>query len=49
LPTFGMDFDVTPKFSLITNSHLLSFNKTNWLQQFTFQGTIDHFIGADLG
>ena len=28
LPTFGMDFDLTPKLKLITNSNLLWFDKT---------------------
>ncbi len=49
LPTFGMDFELTPKLKLITNYNLLWFDKTNVLQQFLFQGNIDRFIGADLG
>lgn len=49
LPTFGMDFDLTPKLKLITNYNLLWFDKTNVLQQFLYQGNIDRFIGADLG
>jgi hypothetical protein len=49
LPTFGMDFELTPKLRLFTNYNLLWFDKTNVLQQFLFQGNIDRFIGADLG
>jgi hypothetical protein len=49
LPTFGMDFDVTPKCKLITNANLLWFDKTSALQQFLYQGNIDRFIGVDLG
>ena len=49
LPTFGMDFDVTPKTKLITNFNLLWFDKTNVLQQFLYQGNIDRFIGGDIG
>ena len=49
LPTFGMDFDVTPKMKLITNFNLIWFDKTSALQQFLFQGNIDRFVGVDLG
>ena len=49
LPTFGMDFEVTPKTKLITNFNMLWFDKTSALQQFLFQGNIDRFIGVDLG
>jgi hypothetical protein len=49
LPTFGMDFDLTPKLKMITNANLLWFDKTSALQQFLFQGNIDRFIGLDLG
>jgi len=49
LPTFGMDFDLTPKLKMITNYNLVWFDKTNVLQQFTFQGNIDRFVGLDLG
>jgi hypothetical protein len=49
LPTFGMDFEVTPKMKLITNFNMLWFDKTSALQQFLFQGNIDRFIGVDLG
>jgi hypothetical protein len=48
LPTLGMDFDLTPKFKLITNYNLLWFDATNVLEQFLFDGNIDRFIGADL-
>jgi hypothetical protein len=49
LPTFAMDFELTPKLKLINNYNLLWFDKTSALQQFLFQGNIDRFIGADLG
>ena len=49
LPTFGMDFDVTPKLKLITNYNLVWFDKTAPLQQFLFQGNIDRFVGFDIG
>jgi hypothetical protein len=49
LPTFGMDFEVTPKTKLITNFNLLWFDKTNVLEQFLYQGNIDRFIGGDIG
>jgi len=49
LPTFGMDFDLTPKCKMITNFNMLWFDKTNVLEQFLFQGNINNFIGFDLG
>jgi hypothetical protein len=49
LPTFGMDFDVTPKLKVITNYNLVWFDKTAPLQQFLFQGNIDRFVGFDIG
>src|SRR5262249_24085361 len=49
LPTFGMDFDLTPKLKLITNYNLRWFDKTNVLEQVLFQGNIDRFIGPYLG
>ena len=49
LPTFGMDFDVTPKLKMITNYNLVWFDKTDVLQQFLFQGNIDRFVGFDMG
>ena len=49
LPTFGMDFDVTPKLKVITNYNLVWFDKTAPLQQFVFQGNIDRFVGFDIG
>jgi hypothetical protein len=49
LPTFGMDFDLTPKLKLITNYNLVWFDKTAPLQQFLFQGNIDRFVGFDIG
>ena len=49
LPTFGMDFDLTPKLKLITNYNLVWFDKTAALQQFLYQGNIDRFVGFDVG
>jgi hypothetical protein len=49
LPTFGMDFELTPKCTLITNYNLVWFDKTAVLQQFLFQGNIDRFVGFDIG
>jgi hypothetical protein len=49
LPTFGMDFDLTPRLRLITNYNLVWFDKTAPLQQFLFQGNIDRFVGFDIG
>ncbi len=49
LPTFGMDFDLTPRLKLITNYNLVWFDKTSVLQQFLFQGNIQRFVGADIG
>jgi len=49
LPTYGMDFTLTPKLKMITNLNLIWFDKTNVLQQFLFQGNIDRFVGVDLG
>ncbi len=49
LPTFGMDFDLTPKCKLITNFNMIWFDKTSVLEQFLFQGNINNFIGFDLG
>ena len=44
----GMDFDVTPKMSLITNANLLWFEDTAVLKQFVFQERIAQHIGTDL-
>jgi hypothetical protein len=49
LPTFGMDFNLTPKLKLITNYNLVWFDKTAVLQQFLYQGNIDRFVGFDIG
>jgi hypothetical protein len=49
LPTFGMDFELTPKCRMITNLNFLWFDKTNVLEQFLYQGHINNFIGVDLG
>ncbi|HEX7449456.1 MAG TPA: hypothetical protein VF306_18005 [Pirellulales bacterium] len=44
----GIDFDLTPKLKLINNCNFLWFDKTQTLEQFTFQENIRHFIGVDL-
>ncbi len=44
----GVDADVTPRLKLIGNANLLWFDKTEVLEQFTFQSDIRHFIGSDL-
>ncbi len=49
LPTFGMDFELTPTLKLITNYNLVWFDKTAPLQQFLYQGNIDRFVGFDIG
>jgi hypothetical protein len=49
LPTFGMDFTLTPKLKLINTYNLLWFDNTNVLQQFLYQGNINRFIGFDAG
>jgi hypothetical protein len=48
IPTLGMDFDLTPKCKLITNTNLLFFDSTNVLEHFLFDGRIDRFIGTDV-
>ena len=49
LPTFGMDFELTPKLKLINNYNLLWFDKTSVLQQFLYPGKHQSFVGFDLG
>jgi hypothetical protein len=44
----GVDLDLTPKLKMINNVNFLWFDKTNVLEQFTFDGRIDRYIGADL-
>jgi hypothetical protein len=44
----GMDMDLTPKWKSISNLNFLSFDKTNSLETFTFQGHIRRFIGTDI-
>jgi hypothetical protein len=48
IPTLGMDFDLTPKCKLITNTNVLFFDSTNVLEHFLFAGRIDKFIGTDV-
>ena len=48
LYNFGIDMDLTPKWKSITNCNFLSFDKTNSLETFTFQGRIHRFIGTDI-
>ena len=40
--------DITPKLRLIQNTNFLFFDKTNVLQQFTFQNDISRSIGTDV-
>ena len=44
----GIDFDLTPKWRLITNANFQWFDKVQSLQTLTFQNHIDSFIGVDL-
>lgn len=48
LINFGLDMDITPKLKLINNANFLWFDKTQTLEQFTFDGDIDRAIGTDL-
>ena len=44
----GMDMELTPRARLIHNLNLLWFDRTQVLEQFTFQGGISHHIGTDI-
>lgn len=44
----GADFDVTPRLRSINNVNFLWFDKTNVLEQFVFQSSIDREIGFDV-
>lgn len=48
LVNVGTDMDLTPKLKLVHNVNLLWFESTKVLEQFTFQGTMQRFIGTDL-
>ncbi len=48
LANFGMDFEVTPKFRIISNCNLLWFDETAPLEEITFQSGIHKHIGTDL-
>jgi hypothetical protein len=48
LANAGVDLDLTPKLRMINNLNLLWFDETQVLEQFIYQGTVHHFIGADL-
>jgi hypothetical protein len=48
LANFGMDFEVTPKTRFVTNASYLWFDKTQVLEQFTFQSDIKREIGTDV-
>jgi hypothetical protein len=48
LANAGVDFDVTPKWRVITNANFLWFDSVNVLRQFVFQEQINQYIGADL-
>jgi hypothetical protein len=43
-----MDFEVTPKFRVISNANYLWFHHTEVLETFVFQSDINNDIGADL-
>ena len=44
----GVDFELTPKLRSINNFNFLWFDETQVLEQFIFQHTVHHAIGADL-
>ena len=44
----GADFEVTPKFRVITNANYLLFDETAVLETFTFQDDIEREIGLDV-
>jgi hypothetical protein len=48
LGNFGVDMELTPKCRIVNNANLLWFDSVNPLQQFLYQGHINHFIGVDL-
>jgi hypothetical protein len=48
LLNFGADYDVTPKFRVITNANFLWFDTTESLKLLTFQENIHRKIGTDL-
>ena len=48
LVNFGMDFELTPKWRLVSNANLLWFYNTAVIEQFVFQSDIRRFIGTDL-
>jgi hypothetical protein len=48
LVNFGVDADITPKLRMINNCNLMWFDKTQVLDQFTYQSTQHTFIGTDL-
>lgn len=44
----GLDLELTPKLRMVNNASFLWFDKTQVLEQFTFQPKIDREIGTDL-
>ncbi len=48
LGNVGVDLELTPKLRMINNANVLWFDKTDVLEQFTFQSHIRNFIGTDL-
>jgi len=48
LLNFGSDYDITPKFRVITNANFLWFDNTESLKLLTFQENIHRKIGTDL-
>jgi hypothetical protein len=48
LVNFGVDMDLTPKWKWVNNLNLLWFNSTAVLEQYVFDGGINHFVGTDI-
>jgi hypothetical protein len=48
LGNVGVDFEVTPRFRVVTNANLLWFDSVDPLRQLVFQQHINHFIGTDV-
>ncbi len=44
----GMDFDITPRLRSVNNVNELWFDKTNSLEQLTYQGNLHRYIGTDI-
>ncbi len=48
LANFGFDVELTPRARLINNLNMLYFDRTQVLEQFTFQSNINKHIGTDI-